>query len=205
MQENPYVTPTFFIDSDTASVRERSDILTRNVEETRQKAIALFHFVRDEIRYNVFLPRPSAEYFRASHVLEKGEGYCVQKAVLLVALARAAGIPSRLRFAEIRNHLTAPELLQKRETNVFAWHGLAELLIHGMWIKVTPTYSLGYCKKTGIFPVDFDGEHDALLPLHTIDGRLHIEYLRDRGPYEDLPFDDIQKASLSWKYLPSQA
>ncbi len=42
------------------------------------------------------------EDFKASRVLEWGKGYCVQKAVLLEALARAAGIPSRLAFEKIR-------------------------------------------------------------------------------------------------------
>lgn len=201
MEENPYLKPTFFIDSDTASVRERCEALTGNSMETRDKAVALFDFVRDEIRYNVFSPRPSAEYYRAGHVLDRGEGYCVQKAVLLVAMARAAGIPSRLRFAEIRNHLTPPGLLEKRGADVFAWHGLADLLIQDVWIKVTPIYPLEYCKKAGIFPVIFDGENDALLPLRTPDGRVHVEYLRDRGSYEDLPIDEIRRASLSGRYL----
>lgn len=204
MKDNPYLIPTYFIDCDSVPVREKSETLTRDSKETVEKAGVLFNFVRDEIRYNVFTPRPSAEYFRASRVLERGEGYCVQKAVLLVALARASGIPSRLRFAEIRNHLTPPELLKRRGSNVFTWHGLADLLIRDTWIKVTPTYPLEYCKKADIFPVIFDGELDALLPLRTPDGRPHIEYLRDRGFFEDLPIDDIQRASLSGKYIPYQ-
>ncbi|MFZ7111107.1 MAG: transglutaminase-like domain-containing protein [Desulfatiglandales bacterium] len=204
MEENPYLTPTFFIDSDTVSIRETSETLTRNLKGKREQAKALFNFVRDEIRYNVFSPRHSPEYYRAGHVLQRGEGYCVQKAVLLVALARAAGIPSRLRFADIRTYTTPPELLEKRGTDVFAWHGLADLLIHGTWIRLTPIYPLDYCKRVGIYPVLFDGENDALLPLLTPDGRPHNEYILDRGSYADLPIDEIQKASLSGKYVRTQ-
>lgn len=201
MKENPYLKPTYFIDCDADSVREKSLELTRNAKKIRERAIALFTFVRDEIHYNVFSPRPSPDYFRASHVLAAGEGYCVQKAVLLVALARAAGIPSRLRFAEIKNHLASAELVAKRGSNVFAWHGLAEVCIRGTWMKVTPTYDLEYCRKAGVFPVHFDGTTDALLPPRTRDGRLHVEYLKDRGAFRDLPVDEIRKASLSRRYL----
>ena len=203
MNEDRYLTPTFFIDCDEAIIKEKSGELTANIEEAREKAIRIFYFVRDRIRYNLYSPRPRDEDFKASHVLAKGEGYCVQKAVLLVGLARAAGVPARLRFAEIRNHLTAPALVEKREGNIFPYHGLTDLYINGRWIKATPTYDIDYCKKAGIAPVDFDGERDAMLPPHTLDGRLNVEYILDRGFFEDLPINEIRRTSVSWKYIKS--
>ncbi len=203
MKADQYLSPTFFIDCDTVSVREKSQELIRSEIREREKATNIFFFVRDKIKYSIYVPRSSPEDFRASQILSRGEGYCVQKAVLLVALARAAGIPARLRFSKIRNHLTSPGLLEKRGTNVFAYHGLAELYIEGSWIKATPTYDLNYCEKTGTIPVHFDGTKDALLPPSALDGRPHIEYLKDRGFYKDLPFDELRKASISSKYIAS--
>ena len=203
MNEDRYLTPTFFIDCDETPIKEKSAELTANTEEVREKAIRICYFVRDEIRYNVYSPRPSDADFKASHVLANGKGYCVQKAVLLVALARAAGVPARLRFAKIRNHLTAPALVEKRGSNVFPYHGLTDLYINDRWVKATPTYDIGYCKKAGIAPVDFDGERDAVLPPHTLDGRLNVEYILDRGFFEDLPIDEIRRSSVSWKYIKS--
>lgn len=199
--DNPYLKPTYFIDSDAESVREKSLELSRSEEGDMQKAVSLFSFVRDEIKYNVFSERSRREHYKASYVLSCKEGYCVQKAVLLVALARAAGIPARLRFAQIRNFLTSKELLDKRGTNVFAYHGYTELHIKGLWIKATPCYDLAYCNKVGLPPVVFTGQGDGLLPSFTLDGRPHMEYIKDRGAFQDLPFDDIRKASLSGKYL----
>ena len=69
--------------------------------------------------------------------------------------------------------------------------------------STTPTYDLDYCKKTGTIPVDFDGTKDALFPPRALDGRPHIEYLKDRGFFEDLPFDELRRASLSTKYIAS--
>jgi len=203
METDQYLSPTFFIDCDSVSIRKQSrEVIGSEIRE-REKATNLFFFVRDKIKYSLYAPRSSPEDFRASQILSRGEGYCVQKAVLLVALARAADIPARLRFSKIRNHLTPPELLEKRGTNVFAYHGLAELYIEGFWIKATPTYDLNYCKKTGTIPVHFDGTKDALLPPRALDGKPHVEYLRDQGFFKDLPFDELRRASTSAKYITS--
>lgn len=201
MEKEDYLSPTFFIDCDHPTIKAKAQELTGNLEGAKEKAIRLFYFVKDEIVYNIYAPRPTEAEFRASHVLAAGEGYCVQKAVLLVALARAAGIPARLRFAEIRAHLTAPEMAAKRGSNIFSWHGLTDLFIEGRWVKATPAYDFAYCKKMGISALHFDGEHDALLPSHADDGRPNVEYLLDRGFFTDLPLEDIRKASVSWKYL----
>jgi hypothetical protein len=47
------------------------------------------------------------------------------------------------------------------------------------------------CEKFGVLPLDFDGEHDALLHPFTADGRSHMEYVLDRGAFDDLPFEAI--------------
>lgn len=192
---------TLFIDCDHPAIKDMSDKLTATIENPKDKAIRLFYFVKDEIRYNIFTPRSTDACFKASHVLANREGYCVQKAVLLVALARAAGIPARLRFAEIRSHLTAPEIVAQRGSNVFLYHGLTDLQINGRWVKATPTYDLEYCKKMSIAPIRFDGVKDAMLPAYTEDGRRNVEYIKDRGFFADLPIEEIKKASLSSKYL----
>jgi transglutaminase-like putative cysteine protease len=192
---------TFFIDCEHPAIKEKAKGLTKDIKGAKEKSIRLFYFVRDQIRYNIFADRPTDEYFKASHVLNTGEGYCAQKGVLLVALARAAGIPARLRFAEIQAHLTPPEMVEKRGSNIFPWHCLTELHIDGRWVKTTPAYDIGYCRKMGVPAVDFDGENDAMLPLRADDGRVNIEYRLDRGCFDDLPLNELRKASVSWKYL----
>lgn len=177
--------------------------MTAGAQEEADQAQRLFYFVRDRIRYNIYAPRSSESHFRASYVLKSGEGYCVQKALLLVALARAVSIPARLRFAEIKILETARSIAEKRGSNIFPYHGLADLLIDGRWVKATPTYDVQYCKKVGIAPVEFDGRKDALLPLLTLDGKPNIEYIFDRGFFADLPLEEIRRASVSWKYLKS--
>jgi transglutaminase-like putative cysteine protease len=196
-----YLKATPFIDSDAEPVKEKARELTGGVKGEKEKARRIFYFVRDEIRYNAFSPRSLPEQLRASHVLSRREGYCVQKAVLLVALARAAGIPARLRFAEIRSHLIPEKLLKLRGTNVLAYHGYADLYLGGRWVKATPAFGIEVCRKAGLIPVEFDGENDAMLHPYTRDGRPQVEYLLDRGPYEDVPFREIEGTAILVKRL----
>lgn len=201
MDINKFLEPTPYIDCDAGAVKERSQEIVREIAAPRDKAIRIFYAVRDGIKYTIYGERSLPEHFRASFVLSTGEGYCVQKAVLLVALARAASIPARLRLASIRSHLVPEEVLAKRGTNFFPYHGYTDLYLEGSWIKAAPTFDIVSCENGGLRPVDFDGRHDALLPSTTLDGKPHIEYVEDRGVFEDVPLDAILKASLRHKYL----
>jgi transglutaminase-like putative cysteine protease len=188
-----YLIPTNIIDCNDVMIQEKANQVTKGQKEVVEKARKLFYFVRDEIKYNPFLPRYLPEHFRASNTLVRGEGFCVQKAVLLVALSRATGISARLGFAVIRNHLLPEKLAEMLITNVLPDHGYTELNINGRWVKITPALDIETCQKNRIIPVDFDGRNDAKFHSHTQDGKLHIEYLFDRGPYEDVPLIEIRE------------
>lgn len=187
-------TPT--IDCDNESIKGKAHELAKGQKKNIDKAINIFYFVRDEIKYNPYVLTDLLEYYPASRTLEKGEGFCIQKAVLLAALARAAGIPARLRFADIVNHLIPDKLLELMETNLFTYHGYDELYIEGRWIKATPAFDLRMCQETRIIPVEFDGKSHATFHSHDQGGNLHIEYVQDHGHYEDLPLDKILHAAV---------
>lgn len=203
MDIDKFMEPTSYMDCDAEPVKEKSRALVQGIPTQRDKAVKIFYAVRDGIKYTIYGKRSLPEHFRASFVLSAGEGYCVQKAILLVALARAASIPARLRLASIRSHLVPKELLEKRGSDVFPYHGYTDLYIEGSWVKAAPTFDIVSCVNGGLRPVDFDGRHDALLPSTTLDGKPHIEYIEDRGFFEDVPFDAIMGASLRQKYLSS--
>ncbi|TET12664.1 MAG: transglutaminase domain-containing protein, partial [Dehalococcoidia bacterium] len=90
-----YLKPTNVIDCDTESIGEKARLVTEGLESDREKAVALYYFVRDQIKQNPYAPCQFLEDYKASSTLERGHGFCQHKAVLLVALARAAGIPAR--------------------------------------------------------------------------------------------------------------
>ena len=156
-----YLAPTATFDCDTESIQEKTHELTRGQGDSIGIGRALFYFVRDGISYNLYVPKHMPEHFRASNTLDRGKGYCVQKAVLMVALARAAGIPARLGCAKIRNHLVPPKVLEILKTDIFPWHGYAELYLGGKWVKATPAFDAKMCREQELLPVEFDGLSDA--------------------------------------------
>lgn len=193
-----YLKKTQIIDCDNDVIIKQAKSLTRNVSSDKQKAIVLFYFVRDKIKYNPYSPGDKLEYNKASLVLERGHGFCYQKAILLVAFARASGIPARLHFATIRNYRISEEFLHRMfGSNIMPYHGYAELYIDNKWIAATPAYDKQLCKDNGFVPVEFDGIHDAKLQLNDIHDQPHIEYLADHGHYEDFPWDDIISAHIN--------
>ena len=50
------------------------------------------------------------------------------------------------------------------------------------------------CRENGFIPVEFDGSNDARLHGCAQDGSLHIEYIREHGHYDELPWDEILNA-----------
>src|SRR5262249_49689595 len=152
----------------------------------RERAVALYYAVRDSIRYNPFLDFSKEETFRASHCLEAGQGYCVGKAALLAAVARASGIPSRIGLADVKNHLTTPGLRERMGTDLFTSHGFTELQLEGKWVKATPAFNIELCRRFKVKPLEFDGCEDSIFHPFDEEDRRHMEYLRDRGSHADV-------------------
>jgi len=137
---NPYLQATFFIDCDHPEIQETARQLTSSLSGPRVMAAAIFLFVRDEIPYNPYSFSTSREDYQAHIILARGKGYCLQKAILLAALCRAAGIPARLLLANIRNHQVPPKLAARMKTDIFYCHGYNEMYLDGRWLKATPTF-----------------------------------------------------------------
>ena len=187
---NDYLKETYFIDSKNEKIIETANKIIGYSKKDKEKSIKLFYFVRDKITYNPYSPFENREDYIASVILERGYGYCIQKAVLLTTLLRSVNIPSRLVFVDIKNY-KAPETLTKFFGNLFMFHGYCEIYINDKWIKATPTFNIEMCEKFGYKPTEFDGENDALLEKYNRDGELTFEYVNFRGIYSDLPYNEI--------------
>jgi transglutaminase-like putative cysteine protease len=188
-----FLAPASFIDSAHPAVQAFSKKHVKGPND-RERAIALYYAVRDEIRYNPFLDFTSPEAFRASSVLAADQGFCIGKAALLAACARAAGIPARVGFADVRNHLTSPRLAETMGSDLFVYHGYTDLYLEGKWVKATPAFNLALCERFRVKPLEFDGRADSIFHPFDKDDRRHMEYLRDRGTFADVPVDTIQQA-----------
>lgn len=181
-----------YVDSDHPDVVAFAEQATAGATTERERAVALYCAVRDGIRYDPYTMSADPETHRASTVLRDRVAYCIPKAVLLAAAARAAGLTARLGFADVRNHLNSGKLRERMgKADLFIWHGYTELHLDGRWVKVTPAFNIELCQRFGVLPLEFDGEHDARLHPYTADGHQHMEYVRERGTFEELPFEEI--------------
>jgi len=188
-----YLEPGRYIDSAHPAVAAFS---TKNSsgKDDRERAVSLYYAIRDGIPYNPFLDFSDPRVFQASAVLEANQGFCVGKAALLAACARAAGIPARVGFADVKNHLTSPRLAETMGSDLFVYHGYTELHLEGKWVKATPAFNLSLCTRFRVRPLEFDGREDSIFHPFDEDNRRHMEYLRDRGVHADVPVEEIQRA-----------
>ena len=182
-----FTDPAEYIDSDHPAVEAFAKAHAPADAPDREKARLLYKAVRDGIRYNPYANMQSPATFRASSVAGAGNGYCVGKASLYAAACRVHGIPARVGFADVRNHLTTQKLRESMGTDLFTWHGFTQVYVDGAWRKATPTFNASLCEKLGVHPLDFDGHADAL--LHEFDGagRSFMKYEVDHGTFHDVP------------------
>lgn len=186
--------PTALIDSDHPGViafAQRAAQAAGPDADERQRAVALYLAVRDGFRYDPYRVNLAPEGMRASSVLAQGHGWCVPKAALMAAAARALGLPARVGYADVRNHLSTERLRQALQTDLFIWHGYTELWLDGAWVKCTPAFNIELCERFGLLPLDWDGRSDSLYHPYDRVGRRHMEYVNQRGSFDEVPLAQI--------------
>lgn len=189
-----HLAATAFIDSAHPVVRRFAADAVGDATDEQERMRRLFAAVRDEIRYDPYSASGEPDEYVASNVIARGSAYCVPKAVVLTATARSLGIPARLGFSDVRNHLQSDRLRALMGTDVFVYHGYSELYLGGAWRKATPAFNAALCARFGVPPLEFDGTEDALLHAFSGDGQRHMEYVRDRGVFVDLPLKELLSA-----------
>ena len=186
-----YLRPGEYVDSAVPDIVAFARRACGDAQDDVTRAVRLYYAVRDGIVYTPYCDFRSRETFRASACLARGSGFCVAKAALLAAAARAVGIPARVGFADVRNHLTTPKLRRLMGSDTFYYHGYTEFYLDGRWVKATPAFDRRLCEKFGVRPLEFNGREDSLFHSFDVAGRRHMEYLHDHGPSPDVPVDLI--------------
>lgn len=205
MQQDIQPSPT--VDSDNPAVARFARDNSGDSTDPREQAISIYYAVRDGIRYDPYTLDLSIDGLRASTTLRVGRGWCISKAILLAACCRSSGIPARLGFADIRNHLTTARMREAMKTDIFFWHGYTAIYLDGVWVKATPAFNVELCERFRIKPLDFDGRNDSIYHPFDLEGNKHMEYLRYRGEFTDVPLDEMIETFrreytpdvLSWK------
>lgn len=183
-----YLAATEFYDYEHPLVQEFvKSTLTGVPDNPVEQAKALYLASRDQIGYNPYVFSTDASTFRASYVLEHKRSYCIPKAILLGAAARAIGIPSRLGLADVKNHISSPQLIEWLRSDIFRMHGYIELFLEGKWVKATPAFDARLCSVMKVQPLEFNGLEDSIFQPFTENGEHHMEYINDYGQFEDVP------------------
>jgi len=192
--DRKYILPTKIIDSDHEAVLAYAGDCIAGTDDPVEKAIRLYYAVRDRIWYDPYYPFYRPENYRASKVLKSGRGYCVSKAALLCALGRACRIPSRVGFADVKNHLATRQLVERMGSDLFVYHGFTEFFLEGKWVKATPAFNIELCQRHQVAPLEFNGREDSVFHAFNSQQKPFMEYVGEHGSYVDIPVAAILAA-----------
>ncbi len=187
MQE--YLEKTEFFNYDDPYIMSRLDLIKDKANSEKELSSEIFTFVRDTVSYTPYVDFFSKSSYIAGNIITQSHSFCVPKAILLATMCRAAGIPSRLKFAVIRNNLLSKNLKTMMKTDVIYGHGLAEIFIDGKWFQATPAFDSKMSRKLDFRIVEFSGDSDAVLPGTDQAGKMHVEYLEYTESFADFPFE----------------
>ncbi len=189
LPDSIYLRPGIYTDSDHPDILAYAQRITAEIDSPKAQAIALYRSIRDEFRYYPYhlILKPYA--LKASYLLSKDYGYCVEKSNLFAACLRALGIPAKLCYANVRNHLATEKVEDYLRTDLMVFHGFVDLFLEGKWVKATPVFNAQLCERLGVAVLDFDGENDAVFQESDKSGRPFMDYVHDYGCFADLPFE----------------
>ncbi len=188
-----YTQPTPFMDFDHEAVQTYTLENAGKSSNQTDQAISLYYAVRDGIRYNPYKLDFSENGLKASTTIQVGEGWCVPKAALLAACCRAMGIPSRLGYADVRNHLSTAKMREQMQTDIFHWHGYTSTYLEGKWVKSTPAFNIELCERFRLRPLEFDGQNDSIYHPFDLEGNKHMDYVKFRGEFDDVPLKKMME------------
>lgn len=193
MVDAMYREPNAFLDSDHPRVRAFAEAHGQGATEV-ERAVALYDVVRDHWRYNPYNIATDPADYAASAVLARDVtlgAHCIDKACVLAACARALGIPSRMHYANVRNHIGTAKLEAQLGTDLLVYHGYCELFLEGRWVAATPAFNAGLCEKLGVAPLAFDGREDSVFQPFDRKAGAFMEYVQDHGTHPGIPVNDM--------------
>lgn len=193
MDFTPFLAPATIVDSDHPEVQAYAHAHMGKSSDPTARAISLYYAIRDGIRYDGYEIDLTPRGLSASEALRRGRGWCVSKAVLLAACCRIAEVPARLGYADVRNHLSTARMRDLMGTDIFHWHGYTDLYLNDRWVKATPAFNIELCQRFRLKPLEFDGREDSIYHPFDEDGNRHMEYLRYRGEFADVPLAQIRE------------
>ena len=171
-----------------------NDLKNNELLDQKEFAILAYNYVRDYWQYFPYHFSLKNEDWRASTLVKKKRGHCIDKVVILIAILRAEGIPARLGLAKVKNHIAVDRMIEKFGNDVLVPHGYIEIYLNHKWIKATPAFNKTLCQHLKVQVLDFNGEDDSLFQEFNSSGEnAFMEYLDDYGCFNEVPLQFMFK------------
>jgi transglutaminase-like putative cysteine protease len=152
-----YLRASELCDCDNPIVKATTEKITEAAKTSKDAAIKIFYYVRDEIPLAFLDP-----WKTASETLRLGEGNCLTKASLQVALLRSVGIPARFRIMEFKGNDPGewegivPRFAVSRMPERWS-HYFCEVYVDGKWVMADATFDKALLPDVE----DWDGDKDV--------------------------------------------
>ena len=180
---NLFLKETKYCDCGNPLIKNKAIEITKGYINNRDKAVALFNYVRDNILYKF-------DYWnlKASNTLRKGYGMCTNKNNLLIAMLRAVGIPAGYGILEVKaREYFGPIMLNffKKRISEESVHIYTQVYLGDKWVKCDPSTDKILSEKTAYFNystelVYWNGINDAL------DKILSQHIISNSGPFDNI-------------------
>jgi hypothetical protein len=151
----PYLASTAFVQSDDARLKARAQAITGDWTNSVEAAMAIYTWVHRNV-----VKKPTVSLPSALDVLRQLEGDCNEHTYLFTGLARAAGLPCRIRVG-----------LTLNEGRLY-YHAWPSVYV-GRWVDMDPT--LGRTAVGAAYLSLFEGELSEQMKLMGVIGRLKVE------------------------------
>ena len=136
-----YLRPADLLDSDHPAVVAFARKAAGSAASPMRKAVKLYYAVRDQIFYDPYGLPAERNGYRASTVIAAGRGYCITKAAVMAASARVLGLPARVGYADVMNHMTTKRPSEMMGTDMCYFHCYAHLWRGGPLGNTTPAFT----------------------------------------------------------------
>lgn len=152
----------------------------------KEQAIMMYNKVRDYFIYDPYHLDLRHEGLRSSVILRKRRAWCVEKSIVMATALRALNIPTKLGYGIVVNHIGVDRLTKILKRKEIVFHGYVSVYLNDKWVKATPAFDYGVCRLSGVEPLEWDGENDALLQAYQGDKEF-MEYTHFYGEFNDVP------------------
>lgn len=151
----PFLTATAFVQSDDPRLKEQARAITGDWTNGVEAALAIYTWVNRKVAKKPTVSLPSA-----LDVLRQMEGDCNEHTYLFAGLARAAGLPCRIRVGLTLND------------GLLYYHAWPSVYV-GRWVDMDPT--LGRPAVNAAYLSLFEGELSEQMKLMGVLGKLKVE------------------------------